>query len=252
MQIQLIRNATLRMVYAGHTFLVDPYFAPKHSLPSFTGRSQNPMVDLPMTPEAIIAGIEMVLVSHLHTDHFDSLAQNMLPKSLPLFCQPGDELKISEKGFQNVTPISDQIEWQGINITRTLGRHGSSAGVLGMMGVVSGFVLQAANEPTVYWAGDTVFYDDVQRAIVEYQPDIIITHSGGAVWGDNELILMDAGQTISVCEAAPNAVVVATHLEALDHCLSTRADLESAAQVAGIDATRLQIPDDGAELSFGR
>ncbi|KAA3657843.1 MAG: MBL fold metallo-hydrolase, partial [Chloroflexi bacterium] len=91
MKIKLIRNATLRLTYAGHTFLVDPYFAPKHTLPSYTGRSPNPIVDLPETPEAVLAGCEMVLVSHLHADHFDKVAQDMLPKQMPIYCQPGND-----------------------------------------------------------------------------------------------------------------------------------------------------------------
>ena len=84
MQLQLIRNATLRLHYAGHLILIDPYLAEKHSLPSFTGKSPNPMVALPCTPEEAIADAELVLVSHLHTDHFDGVAQNLLPKALPL------------------------------------------------------------------------------------------------------------------------------------------------------------------------
>ncbi|MBE0691385.1 MAG: MBL fold metallo-hydrolase, partial [Anaerolineae bacterium] len=42
MIIQLVRNATLRLDYAGQRILIDPYFADKHTLPSFTGLSPNP------------------------------------------------------------------------------------------------------------------------------------------------------------------------------------------------------------------
>jgi len=70
MKIQFVRSATLRMEYAGRRFVIDPYLAAKHSRPSFTGKSPNPLVDLPRSPRSVIAGIEMVLVSHLHSDHF--------------------------------------------------------------------------------------------------------------------------------------------------------------------------------------
>lgn len=250
MKIKLIRNATLRLTYAGHTFLVDPYFAPKHTLPSYTGRSPNPIVDLPETPEAVLAGCEMVLVSHLHADHFDKVAQDMLPKQMPIYCQPGNDGKIGEAGFEDVTPIVDSVTWQNITITRTPGRHGTSASILGLMGEVSGFVLQAAGEPTVYWMGDTVWYEEVQQVIEQHKPDIIVTHSGGAVWGDGELIIMDAAQTVAVCQYAPQSKVIATHLEALDHCLSTRSDLAGAAKEAGIEAQQLFVPEDGEELDF--
>ncbi len=89
MQIQLIRNATLRLQYAGLQLLTDPYLAAKHSRPSFTGKSPNPLVELPIPPEEVIAGVDGVLVSHLHSDHFDPAARDLLPKDIPILCQAG-------------------------------------------------------------------------------------------------------------------------------------------------------------------
>src|SRR4026208_2586672 len=101
MQLQLIRNATLRITYHEHLFLLDPYLAPKHSQEPLIGKSRIPLVDLPMPAEEVLAGVEMVLVSHLHPDHFDDRAQERLARHLPLYCQPGDESLITAKGFSN-------------------------------------------------------------------------------------------------------------------------------------------------------
>jgi hypothetical protein len=89
-----------------------------------------------------------------------------------------------------------------------------------------------------------------QEVIQHEQPDIIITHSGGAYFGDNSIIVMDIEQTIAVCQAAPQAVVVAIHLEALDHCPIIRADLRIQAAASGIDANQLRIPADGETVAF--
>lgn len=250
MKLQLIRNATLRLNYAGHTILIDPYLAPKHSLPSYAGRSPNPLVELPMGIDDVLQGIELVVISHLHTDHFDKLAQASLPPEIPIFCQPGNEERIRDHGFLAVTPIASSVSWQGISIQHTPGQHGSSEAVLQAMGEVSGFVLRAKGEPTVYWAGDTIWYGEIRKNIDRWQPEIIITHSGGAVWGDNEQIIMDAEQTAALCRYAPEAVVIATHMEALDHCLESRASLRGCADRHGIDAERLRIPLDGAEITL--
>jgi len=249
MQIQQIRNATLRFTYAGKIFITDPYLAGKHTMPSYKGISPNPLVDLPCSENEVIEGIEMALISHIHSDHFDQTAQILLPKSLPIFCQPGDGSEIKAKGFQNVIPVNESLEWEGITITRTPAQHGSGD-VLKDMGVVSGFILQAINEPTVYWAGDTIWYDAVEKVLKQFQPEIIITHSCGAVWGDDVLILMDAKQTIEVCRAAPEAVVVATHMEALDHGTISRSDLRAFAEIEGITTSQLLIPQDGEILRF--
>lgn len=248
MQLQLLRNAALKLVYAGKTLLIDPDLAPKHARESFTGRSPNPMVDLPGSVEAIVDGVELVVVSHLHDDHFDDVAKASLPKHLPLICQPGDEEVIRAAGFTDVTPLADSIVWNGITLTRRQGSHGLGA-VLDLMGSVMGFSIEAAGEPSIYWTGDTVLYPPVAQAIRDTAPDIIVTHSCGARW-EGDLIVMDDGQTIAVCEAAPDAVVVATHMEALDHATVPRRALRRAAEARSISEAQLRIPADGEILSF--
>lgn len=101
MKLQLVRSATLRLTYAGHLLIIDPYLAPKHSLPSYTGKSPNPLVDLPFPIEQVLAGIEMAVISHLHSDHFDSVAYERVPKDIPIFCQPGDRLRFVERDFDH-------------------------------------------------------------------------------------------------------------------------------------------------------
>lgn len=248
MKIQLIRNATLRVDYGGKLFLIDPDLGDKHSRDPLAGKARNPTVDLPIPANQVIDGIEMVLVSHLHQDHFDAAAQELLPKDLPLFCQPEDESKIIEFGFNDVRLIDQNVEWEGISITRTAAQHGSGVWAE-RLAPVSGFVFRAKGEPTIYWAGDTIYYPPVKEVIDEVKPDIIVTHSGGAQLGDSGPILMDIEQTISVCKNAPEAKIVAVHLEALDHCAVTRAELESAATSAGI-IERVIIPKDGETITL--
>lgn len=246
MQFQLIRNATLKLEYGGATILVDPYLAPKHSLPSFTGREQNPMVELPVPTKEILDGVELVIVSHLHTDHFDAAAKELLPKNLPLLCQPGDESVIREAGFADVKPLTGDLTWRGIKISRRDGNHGTGA-VLEKMGQVMGFTLEAEGEPSVYWAGDTVLYPPVLETIETFRPDVIVTHSCGALW-DDTLIVMDAEQTVATAEAAPWATVVATHMEALDHATINRDALRAHAASRNLPAERLLVPADGELL----
>lgn len=250
MQLQLIRNATLRLNYGGHVVLIDPHFAKKHSLPSFRGIAENPMVALPEDPTQTIQDIELVIVSHLHTDHFDQVAQELIPKGIQLFCQPTNDEYIQSKGFTNVQVIENEVVWQNITIQRTNGHHGSGV-VLQAMGKVSGFVFKAEGEPTVYWAGDTIWYTEIAQIIERVQPDVIITHSCGAVWGDDPiLIVMDDQQTVEVCKAQPSAKVVAVHMETLDHSTITRAQLRETANSAGISAEQLFIPADGDILTL--
>ena len=249
MRVQLIRNATMRWTYAGHRFLTDPYFAAKHTWPPLAGKSPNPQVDLPVPPAAILAGVETILISHLHPDHFDPVAQEMLPKDIPLLCQPGDEPGLREKGFHHVVPVHKSLNWQGITLIRTPGQHGYGVWA-DRMGEVCGFILQGPGEPTVYWAGDTVWYESVRQTILQYRPAIVITHSSGAGFGESGPIIMDAVQTVAVCQAAAPATVIAIHLETFDFDTVSRAALRTAAMTAQIPSEQLQIPQDGESLTI--
>ncbi len=239
----------MRLSYAGHHILTDPFLSEPHELESFGGISRNPTVPLPIPPAAVIAGTELVIVSHLHSDHFDTAAQKALSPKVPIFCQPGDAERILEHGFQSVTVVEDELDWQNIKIERTTGVHGTGVWAE-RMGAVSGFRFAAPGEPSIYWAGDTIWYEAVAKIISIHKPDVIITHSSGARFKDSDPIVMDAEQTLEVCKAAPDSTVIAVHMEALDHGSVTRQALCTLAKAADIPDTQLRIPADGESLEF--
>jgi L-ascorbate metabolism protein UlaG (beta-lactamase superfamily) len=249
MHFRLIRNATFRLNYAGRLLLMDPFLAPKHSLPAFDNISPNPIVDLPCAPQEVLQGVECVVLSHLHGDHFDQLAQELLPKNTTIYCQPGDETRVTEAGFLDVNPVEHFTTWQGIKITRTPGQHGTGF-LAEQMGQVSGFVFQAPGEPTLYWAGDTIWYEEIAGVIDRFAPDIIMTHSSGARFGDSDPIVMDAEQTIALCQKAAAATVIAIHMESLEHGRVTRAELAALAEASGLRSGQLLIPADGETIAL--
>ncbi|GLR87752.1 hypothetical protein [Bradyrhizobium iriomotense] len=94
-----------------------------------------------------------------------------------------------------------------------------------------------------------MLYPPVEETIRNTAPDIIVIHPCGALW-EGDLIAMDAEQAVAVCKTAPHAIVVATHLDALDHATVSRADLRQHALARGISSEQLRIPEDGQVLEF--
>lgn len=88
---QHIRNATSKITYGDTTFLIDPMLAEKDTYPGFAGTYRSeiriPMIDLPVSAEAVIKDVDAVIVTHTHLDHWDDAAQRLLPKTIPLFVQ---------------------------------------------------------------------------------------------------------------------------------------------------------------------
>lgn len=247
MQIQLIRNAMMKIHYAGKTILSDPMLSQVGEIISFAVKSRNPTVSLPVPIPEIIAGIDCVLISHTHPDHYDKPASRLLPRDVQMFCQPGDANKLARAGFTQVSTVDTDTIWENITIIRTGGKHGSSP-LSAVMGKVSGFVLQAADEPTVYWVGDSIWCDIVSEVLETYKPEIIITHSGGAKFPGFKPIIMDGHQTLKVAAAMPTSRIIAIHMEALDHCGVSRQQLRQMADAAHIHPTRLLIPEDGETI----
>lgn len=247
--VQLVRNATLVIDYAGKKILVDPMLSPKGAIDSWAGIQKNPTVELTMPVEEIVKDIDLVIVTHTHEDHFDKPASSTLNKSVELIMQPADKEFFKKEGFINATVVEGQKVWNGITINRVEGKHGSGK-VLEMMGKTSGFVLQAKNQPTVYIVGDTIWNEDIKKDIETFKPDYIIVNSGGALikgFSDTPII-MNEMQTMALIAASGKAKVIAVHMDALDHCFTTRAILKKKASELKIGQDKLIIPQDGEKL----
>lgn len=261
MNIQLIRNATIKLQYAGSTYLIDPYLASKNTQPSFAGKSANPTVNLPFPVSEILSGVDYVLVSHLHPDHFDAEAQKALPRDMPLICQPEDEKTIRKSGFINVEAVKENCGVGETTISRVSGQHGTGK-ILKFMGPVSGFIFQHPGEKTIYWMGDTILNEEVKGTIRQFSPKVIVCHAGGnrflkeydifsaSLEEDTDSVIMDKEQVVHLCQFSPDAVVIATHLESLDHETVTREELRRFAGSQGISDKQLLIPSDGMSVNL--
>ena len=252
-----IRNATLRLDYAGVRFLIDPMLSDRHSWPGFEGTvnsvERNPMVHLPL-PIADIIDVDAVIVTHLHPDHWDEAAQSAVPKSLPIFVQnEADAAVITGQGFIDVRILSESSAFNDVNLVKAAGRHGTEAhfeAIGGILGEVCGVVFSAEGQKTVYLAGDTIWNDDVASTLATHRPEVAILNSGYAKIEELEGgIIMGTEDVLSVHKAAPETLLIATNMEAVNHCVLTRAELRAFAEVNGF-AELLLTPGDGEQVNI--
>jgi len=250
MKIQLIRHATLLLHIDGNRILVDPMLSGAGAMPAVPGvanTQDNPLVALPIDP-SLLMNMDAILLTHTHRDHFDVAAMEVLPKNIPLFCQPEDADKIAAAGFKNIQTINEATEWEGIHIYRTGGQHGT--GSIGeSMGPVSGFILEAQDQPSLYICGDTIWCPEVESALEKYQPRIIVCFAGAARFSGGDPITMDKEDIVNVCRQAPDAKVIVVHMEAWNHCALSRGELGTYVQQELL-GQQVYIPDNGEEMSF--
>jgi L-ascorbate metabolism protein UlaG (beta-lactamase superfamily) len=236
-KITLVRHATLLLEIGGHRLLVDPQLDPEAVRPPIDNtpnQRRNPLVPLPLPAEEVVRGLDAVVVTHLHRDHLDETAERLLPRDVPVFCQPEDEARLRELGLQ-ARPVAEALDWDGLSIRRTGGRHGHGA-LADRLAPVSGFVLDG-----LYVAGDTVWCDEVAAAIERHRPAVAVVNAGGARFLEGDPIVMTAADAREVAARVPT--VVAVHLEAINHCVETRAELRAG-------APGVLVPEDGETLEL--
>jgi hypothetical protein len=153
---------------------------------------------------------------------------------VPVFCQPEDEEALRDLGL-DARSIGETLDWDGLRIVRTPARHGSGR-MADLMAPVSGFVLD-----DLYLAGDTIWYEGVAESIERYAPSVAVVHAGGAEFEEGGLIVMGIDDVREVASRVPT--VVAVHMEALNHCYLTRAELRAA-------LPSVLVPNDGETLEL--
>ena len=120
-----------------------------------------------------------------------------------------------------------------------------------LLGKVSGVVFQRPGYKRVYVAGDTVWNAHVESALQRHQPDVVVLNAGYArVVGFEGSIIMGKEDVERAYRFAPQATVIASHLEAVNHGMLTRKELRAFIAEKGLDPERARVPEDGERYHF--
>ncbi len=263
MKIHHLRNATF-VIESGEDFiLIDPMLSDKGALPPFARlrhKSQrNPLVPLPDNAPEILDKVTLCLITHsqkfgiellTHTDHLDNPGKSFLREnSIPAVCLQRDANYMKKNGIDVETTLTywQPSELLAGQITAVPALHGHDW-VHTLMANGAGLFLQLPGEPSIYISGDTVFTQDVERALTEFKPDVAVVAAGSASLDVGGPILMPMEEIITFIRTAPHKVV-ANHLEALNHCPTTRSQLKQELKTRDL-LSETFIPEDGETLTI--
>jgi len=238
MRLTLVRHATLILELEGRRILLEPMLddaGARDPVEDTPRQRRNPLVPLPFPAEEVVRGLDAVVVTHLHQDHFDETGARLVPRDVPVFCQPEDAERLGDLGL-DARPVEEELDWDGLRIARTGGRHGAQEEVARALAPVSGFVLGG-----LYIAGDTVWCREVEEAIERHRPRVAVVNASGARFLESGPLVMTAAEVREVVARVPKVVVV--HLEAINHCLESRAEIRDAVPEA-------LVPEDGETLEL--
>ncbi len=256
MKIQHIRNACMVIHSNAHRILVDPCLNPKGSLPPYTLFRKrprlNPLVGLPPNSESLLSQITSGLITHCRYGHFDHLDKSgvrlLAQKQVPVYCNRLDEPFLRRRRINTIPlTMNQRTGFLTGSITPFPTAHGH--GLIGkFMGPGTGYFIEPAGDKTIYISGDTVMTQTVRHVLNDLRPDISIVNAGTATLDFGRPILMPIQEQLDFIRTAPGKVI-AVHLDAFNHCLTTRDILRDAVSREGL-SHKVMIPEDGELMEF--
>ncbi|GAA0943930.1 MBL fold metallo-hydrolase [Actinocorallia libanotica] len=222
--LTFVGNATAIIKYGPFTLLTDPNFIRKGQR-AYLGygltskRLKDPAVLVDDLPE-----LDGVILSHLHGDHWDGVAERRLDRRLPILTTPAASRALRRKGFRYAEGLrtwnSEILTKQDhqIRVTAMPGRHAPGP-LRRMLPPVMGSMLEfgpRGGEPElrVYISGDTLLYDGLAEIRRRYPDiDVGIVHLGGTRLLRVIPATMDGRQGALWLETMDCATVVPVHYD---------------------------------------
>ena len=158
-----VGHATVLIQIHDKVIITDPVFTKTVGL--LAKRSVEPGID-----PATITRLNVILISHLHFDHFSYGSLDMLPKQATLIIPPGGAGYTPEFGFASTREARtwETIEEDGLRITPVPAQHfGGRYGFDVLWGhdrPFTGYVIEYKGV-TVYFAGDTGYNPEIFKEI---------------------------------------------------------------------------------------
>ena len=178
MKVTYLGTASVLLEYGGLRIITDPVldapgkdyaFGPWYAPKGWFRSNRTYEV-----PDIELGDIDVALVSHdHHGDNLDEAGRALLDGIPFVVTNPHAARRLGASGLAagQSTGIDD------VTITAAPARHGPR--FTPQVNQVTGFVLSAPNEPTVWISGDTVLTDELRAALPAMGADVAIIHCGG-------------------------------------------------------------------------
>lgn len=242
--IFFVGTATVLIRYAGFTILTDPNFlhAGDHVHLGYglvSRRKTNPAVEIEDLPP-----LDFVLLSHLHGDHFDRVAERKLNRRTPIVSTRHAARYLWNRGFEKAQSLDT---WESLDIvkgdaalrlTAMPGTHAPGALAKALPPVMGSMLEFAGPDGEVrlrmYISGDTLVHDRLREIPHRYpEIDLALLHLGGTrVLGI--LVTMDAEQGVEAMRIIGPRAAIPIHYNDYTAFKSPLEDFKRAVEKAGL------------------
>ena len=170
MRITLIGHMTVMLEIDGVNFLTDPWFGPCNLVEKILA----PRLASPSKTIEELSGIDAMLVSHNHIDHFDARAIELAHRAS---CTVISSQKVAQRaikcGLKNVVALQagGMTEFRGISIYAVHAEHPLASDAIGLV---------ACGRKSVYFSGDTRLSQKTVNDLSRFPIDVALAQGACA------------------------------------------------------------------------
>lgn len=257
--LRFIGTATSLLRLGSFTVLTDP---------NFLHRGQRAYLGYGLTSKRLtspamrvdeLPPLDLVLLSHLHGDHWDRVAEAGLDHQLPVVTTQQAARHLRRRGFAAAQPLPVWESYeetrgrQRLRITALPGRHGPGI-VDTLLPPVMGSLLDLEEDGRrllrVYISGDTLFRPFLREIAERYGDiDVAVLHLGGTKLLNLVLVTMDGEQGAALTSLLDPGTVVPIHNDDYAVFKSPVSDFVAAARARGLES-RVRVVDRGQEIAL--
>jgi L-ascorbate metabolism protein UlaG (beta-lactamase superfamily) len=242
--VEFVGTATVLIRYGGFTLLTDPNFLHRGDHVHLGFGMTAPRLTEPAFDIADLPPVDLVILSHLHGDHFDQIVEQRLDHNLPIITTPEAARALRRKGFHAARGL---YTWQRLVVSKGLGRltitsmpaqHAPGLMQLvlpSVMGTMLDWRPADGMRPAMrlYITGDTLLrnqFREIPRRFPEI--DLALLHLGGTrLFG--VLLTMDARQGVDAIRWIQPKKVIPIHFDDYPVFKSPLADFQREVEAGG-------------------
>jgi L-ascorbate metabolism protein UlaG (beta-lactamase superfamily) len=207
-----------------------------------------------------LPALDAVVLSHLHGDHWDRVAERGLDRAVPVVTTPAAARTLSRRGFRTEglatwEPYELARGDEHLRITAVPGRHGR--GVLDrllppVMGSLIDVERAGQRRLRLYLSGDTLLVPELREIVRRYPGiDVAVVHLGGTRLLKLILVTMDGREGAELVRWLDPAAVVPVHIDDYTVFTSPLSDFTRELGQRGL-ADRVHVVERGSSVTLVR
>jgi L-ascorbate metabolism protein UlaG (beta-lactamase superfamily) len=240
-----VGTATVLIRFAGFTILTDPNFLHQGDhvhlgYGLISRRRTNPAVEIEDLPP-----LDFIVLSHMHGDHFDRVAERKLNKATPIVSTRHAVAYLKRKGFTATRALRT---WESLSITKgearlhltaMPGTHAPgplAAALPPVMGSMLEFGTADETRLRLYISGDTLVHEQLKEIPRHYpEIDLALLHLGGTKILGIVMVTMDAKQGVEAIRIVEPRTAIPIHYNDYTVFKSPLEDFKRAVADAGLE-----------------